>query len=99
MNKLSKDIINQLKDLKPQLEKEFGIKHLKVFGSVSRGEARQDSDVDLIAEIENKSLGWRYFSMPEEIGEMIGRKVDVLTQDSINKYIKDRILREAKDVY
>lgn len=95
----SKEIIEALRALKPQLQKEFGIKRLRVFGSVARGEAGPDSDVDLIADFDVYP-GLSYFTMDEKISAMLGgRKVDFTTEDGLHRYLKPRILREAQDVW
>lgn len=98
MNEESLKIIAQLRAIKPRLQKEFGIKRLRVFGSVARGEATADSDVDLIADFE-KIPGWIFFTMDQEISHMLGgRKVDFTTENGLHKRLKPRILREAQDV-
>lgn len=95
----SERIIKKLRELKPRLRSEMGIIRLRVFGSVARGEAGPDSDVDLIVDFE-KLPGFSFFTMDEDIGEWLGgRKVDLFTENSIDKYIKKRVLREAQDVY
>ena len=100
MNEESRKIIEKLRSLKPVLEKEMGIKHLRVFGSVARGEARPDSDIDLIADFDPLPQGWSFFTIDEKIGDLVGgRKIDLFTEDSIDKYIKKRVLREAQHVY
>ncbi len=99
MNEESAKIIARLRELRPVLEQEMGIKRLRVFGSVARGEAGPDSDVDLIADFDPLP-GWGYFTMDEEIGTLLnGRKVDLCTENSIDKYIKKRVLKEVQDVY
>ncbi len=95
----SEAILARLRVLKPTLQKDFGITRLRVFGSVARGEAGPESDVDLIADFD-VSPGWDLFSMDEEIGALLGgRKVDLFTEDGIHRYIRKRVLREAEDVF
>ncbi len=60
-----------------------------------RGEDQPDSDVDLLVDMqENRSL-FDLIGLQQDIEKMLGRKVDVLTPDGINRYLKDRILGEA----
>lgn len=98
MNEESHKIIEKLRSLKPYLQNELGIKRLRVFGSVARGEATPDSDVDLIADFENMP-GLRFFSMYQDLGEKLERDVDLLTERALDKYLKNRILSEAQDVW
>ena len=92
----SEDILRKLRALKPAL-KRWKIRRLRVFGSVLHGTAGPDSDVDLIADFE-ETPGWEFFTIKEEMEEHLGRKVDLLTEDSIDKYLKKKILNEARDV-
>ena len=95
----SEAIIEQLRALKPVLQEEMGITRLRVFGSVGRGEAGPDSDVDLIADF-NKMPGLSFFTMDQEISKLLGgRKVDFTTEGGLHRYLKKRILTEAKDVW
>ena len=78
-----------------------GIRKLSFFGSVLRNDfdpAR--SDVDVLAEFEPGALhgvGFRYFGYGEELAAILGRKVDFCSR--INKYIEDRVRREALTIY
>lgn len=95
----SKQIIEALRALKPKLQQDFGITRLRVFGSVARGEAGPDSDVDLIADFDVYP-GLSYFTMDEKISALLGgRKVDFTTEGGLHKRLKGRILQEARDVW
>jgi predicted nucleotidyltransferase len=78
-----------------------GIRKLSLFGSVLRDDfdpAR--SDVDVLAEFEPGALhgvGFRYFGYEEELSAILGRKVDFCSR--LNKYIEDRVRREALTIY
>lgn len=94
----SEAIIAALRALKPRLRDEMGITRLRVFGSVARGEAGPDSDVDLIADFEEtpglfKLSGVRFF-----LEDHLHRKVDLMRPQGIHKALKDIILSEATDV-
>ncbi len=99
MNEESEKIIARLRSLKPVLQKEMGITRLRVFGSVGRGEATADSDVDLIADFDELP-GWSFFTIDEKISDLIGgRKVDFTTEGGLHKLLKNKILSEARDVW
>ena len=72
-----------------------GVKNLRVFGSFARGEAKNDSDLDLLVEMEtNRSLLDR-IGFLQDIEDLLGRKVDVVNEKALHWYIRDRVLSEA----
>ena len=77
----------------------YGIKRAAVFGSVSRGDDRPESDVDILIEIGQPMGLFTYSRFIQEMEELLQRKVDVVTNNSINKFIKPYILPELKTIY
>ncbi|MEK7181007.1 MAG: nucleotidyltransferase family protein [Patescibacteria group bacterium] len=77
----------------------YGIKRAAVFGSVSRGDDRPESDVDILIEIGQPMGLFIYSRFIQEMEELLQRKVDVVTNNSINKFIKPYILPELKTIY
>ena len=94
----SEEIWSKLRALKPAL-KDWNITRLRVFGSVSRGEAGPDSDVDLIADFQIKPGLFKFVDIQNHISDQVGRPVDLFTEESIWRYIRNDVLREARDVY
>ena len=86
-----------------QREQEFfrslGVRRLGLFGSFRRGEARPDSDVDLLVEFEpgRKSFD-SFMSLGFFLESILGRRVELLTPESLSPYIGPRILREVEYV-
>ena len=77
------------------LAAKHGASNVRLFGSVVRGEDQPDSDVDLLVDMqENRSL-FDLIGLQQDIEKTLGKKVDVLTPDGINRYLKDKILAEA----
>jgi len=77
------EIIEIQEKITPILKK-YGIKKASVFGSVARGEDRLDSDVDVLVELGDQSMGlFEYSRFIDELEESLGRKVDVVTKNSI----------------
>ncbi len=82
----------------PVLEK-YGITKADIFGSFSRGEQREDSDVDLVVRL-GKSLSlFTFMDLKEDLIKALGRDVDVVTEDSIDKFMKPYIVPELKTIY
>ena len=76
---------------------EFSVKSVSVFGSVVRGDARPDSDVDILVEFESGArVGFFTFSrLQRRLSAILGRPVDLVTPDALHKAMKSRILEEA----
>lgn len=75
------------------------IARLRVFGSFARGEAEEESDVDLIADFTARKSLLDLVRIERELSERLGRKVDLLTERALSPYLRDRILSEARVVY
>jgi len=77
-----------------------GIRKLALFGSVLRSDFRDDSDIDVLVEFEpGVRVGLRFFAIPEELSEIIGRKVDLNTPGFLSKYFRDEVMAEAEVQY
>ena len=69
--------------------------NVRIFGSVARGKARPDSDVDFLVEIEaGRSLLDR-IGLIQDLEDLLGRKVDVAKAENLHERIRDRVLKEA----
>jgi len=76
------------------------IRRLALFGSVLRDDFRPDSDIDVLVEFEEgHTPGFRFVTIEDELAEILHRKVDLNTPNSLSRYFRDRVLREAQDVY
>jgi uncharacterized protein len=73
-----------------------GAFNVRVFGSVARGEARMDSDVDFLIDYQlDKITPWFPAGLMIDLESLLQRKVDVATVDMLKERMKDRILQEA----
>jgi predicted nucleotidyltransferase len=73
---------------------------LAFFGSVLRGDFGPDSDIDILIEFEPGHVpGLTFFALQDELGQMLGRRVDLHTPASLSRYFRDQILREAEPAY
>jgi predicted nucleotidyltransferase len=76
------------------------IRKLAVFGSVLHGDARPDSDLDILVEFEPGHVpGLAFFGMEQELSELLGRKVDLNTPQFLSPYFRDEVLAEAEVQY
>lgn len=72
-----------------------GVQNVRIFGSVARGEARPDSDVDFLVELEPRRSLMDLSGLLLDLQDLLGRRVDVAEPDALHWYTKDRILNEA----
>jgi len=99
MNNMDReDIIELLKKNKNELKK-FGVKKMGIFGSLSRDEGREDSDVDIFVEFEKGKATFKNFAgLIDYLENLFGRPIDILTPAGIEsiriKDIKEHIKRE-----
>jgi predicted nucleotidyltransferase len=69
-----------------------------VFGSVARGEARPDSDVDFLIDVKPVTSSWFPAGLVQDLESLLGRRVEVVTERGLNHLIRDEVLREALPV-
>ena len=72
-----------------------------MFGSVEPGDVRTDSDVDVPYVRVPDSAGslWELWELRDELAQLLGRKVDLISQDNLHWVIRDHVLAEARNVY
>jgi|SRR5215211_252845 len=76
------------------------IQKLAFFGSVLRDDFGPKSDVDVLVEFEQgKTPGLAFFSIQNELSEILGHKVDLNTPGFLSKYFRDDVMREAQVQY
>ena len=79
--------------------KEYGVKRASVFGSVARGEDSPKSDIDIMISL-GKPMGmFAYMGLIREIETRLERKVDLVTENSINKFVRPFIQPDLKTIY
>jgi hypothetical protein len=80
--------------------RQLGVQHLYLFGSTARGEAGEDSDVDLFFDYERGKLGlFELMDVKEQTPRILGRKADIMTRDSLHKVLRSRIEAAALQVF
>jgi predicted nucleotidyltransferase len=80
------------------LRETFGVRRIALFGSVARGEAKEDSDVDLVVEF-NRPVGVRLAALVEYLEGLLHRKVDILTMEGLRNIRVRRVAEEiARDL-
>ncbi len=70
--------------------------NVRVFGSVARGDNREDSDIDLLVEMPSQVSFLRLVSLHQELLDLLGRRVDVAIERNLPPLIREQVLRDAK---
>ncbi len=78
----------------------YGVARLEVFGSVARGAATPVSDVDLLYTLRpGVQLGWEIEELADELAEIFGRPVDLVSRTSLHPLLTATVLDEARPIY
>lgn len=72
-----------------------GVHRIRVFGSVVRGEATEDSDVDFLIDVEGPTTPWFPGGLVADLEQLLGRRVDVVEPDALREPLRQYVLREA----
>jgi len=95
---LSMERIEKIKsEILPVLRK-HGVRRASLFGSISRGEETEKSDIDILVEFEGRKSLLDLAGLKIELEEKLKRRVDVLTYKSIHPLLRERILSEKVDI-
>jgi uncharacterized protein len=79
-----------------RLAERHGAHNVRVFGSVVRGEAGPDSDIDLLIDLEAGRSLLEHAALLLELEDLLGRRVDVVTERGLRPRLRDRVLGEAQ---
>ncbi|RRR70886.1 MAG: DNA polymerase subunit beta [Candidatus Viridilinea halotolerans] len=78
------------------IARRHGVTRIRVFGSVARGEATAQSDLDLLIETGPETSAWFPAGLILELEQLLGRRVDVVTERALHPAIRERVLQEAR---
>lgn len=80
-----------------EIAAKHGAFNVRVFGSVSRGEETETSDIDLLVDYDlQKISAWFPGGLLMDLEDLLGRKVDIVTEQGLSHLIKNQVLAEAK---
>ena len=86
--------IEKIKPLIIKILRKNKIKKAGVFGSYARGDAKKDSDIDIIIE-PAKNMGFKFVGLEIELSNKLKRKVDLVSYNGLSPYLKDKILSQV----
>jgi predicted nucleotidyltransferase len=91
-------VMDRLRTEAARLRMEFGVKSLLLFGSVARGEATEESDIDLLAEFDRPIGLFHLVRTQQFLESLLGQPVDLVTEGGLKPRVRQRVLREAVHV-
>lgn len=94
----NKDTITLLKDKRKDILRtaaKYGARNIRIFGSVVRGEARADSDIDFLVDMESGRSLFDLGGLLMDLQDLLAHKVDVVTEKGLRARIRDDVLKEA----
>lgn len=95
-SRLSNDtVVKRLRDLNLQLNREFGVSRIGIFGSYARGEARKGSDVDLLVEFQRPVNLFEFSRLKSFLSSQLELPVDLVTPAALKPLIKEEILKSV----
>jgi predicted nucleotidyltransferase len=89
------DIVKEKREEILAIARKHGAFNVRVFGSVARGDADEESDIDLLVDLDAERSLFDLGALVEELNESIGRHVDVVTERGLRERIRDRVVGEA----
>jgi hypothetical protein len=92
------DLLRQHRAEVLRLAAKHGATEVRVFGSVARGEADEESDVDLLVRLAPGRSLFDLGGLLVDLEDLLGRRVDVVTERGLRPRIRDRVLRDAVPV-
>ena len=91
------EVINKLQRIKPQLQREYAVKKVGLFGSFANGAYTDNSDIDILVEFEHP-VGWQFFKLEKYLEKTLHRKIDLVTVNALKEQIKPLILSQIQYV-
>jgi hypothetical protein len=90
-----KELLKEKREEIIRIAAKHGARNVRVFGSALRGDAGPDSDVDFLVDTGPERTPFSPGGLLADLEELLGRNVDILTEDGLHWYIRERVVKEA----
>ena len=91
-------VLHALKEHKPTLAERFGVTDLALFGSFARNQETEESDLDILVNFDGPATSKAFFGVQFYIEDLLGCRVDLVTQKALRAELRPQIEREAVHV-
>lgn len=91
--------VEEVKEKAVPIFKQYGVTYAAVFGSVARGEDRQESDIDILVRLGRPMGMIGFMRLVESLEQCLHKKVELVTEQSLNKYVRPYVLPTLKTIY
>lgn len=93
------DELRSKKTVIEALSRQYGARHIRIFGSVARGEERPDSDVDFLVKFpRGYDLFAQRLPLTEKLMDLLQRKVELIPEHELNRHIREQVMKEAVEL-
>jgi uncharacterized protein len=92
---ITKETVRQKREDIRRIAAHHGAANIRVFGSVARGEAKHDSDLDLLIDVGPRTSSWFPSGLILDLEKLLDCRVEVVTEKALNPELRDRVLSEA----
>jgi predicted nucleotidyltransferase len=89
------DLVQGKREQILRVARRHGVTAVRVFGSMARGDAGPESDVDLLVDVGTELSAWFPGGLIVELEELLGRRVQIITERGLDALLRDRVLEEA----
>jgi uncharacterized protein len=94
----TKETVHQKREEIRRIAAHHGAVNVRVFGSVARGEAKRDSDLDLLIDVGPTTSSWFPAGLILDLEKLLDCRVEVVTEKGLNPDLRERVIREAMPI-
>ncbi len=94
MKKSLKEVKEIISKHKEELKEKYGVKEIGIFGSLVRGELKEESDIDILVEFEKPIGLFKFLELEEYLSNLLGKKVDLVSKKPLNHILGNTFLKK-----